>query len=107
MAEYVVDTSSSAEITIGATGTAEILQNVRMILSTIRGTVPLDRTFGLSITFLDRPMPAAMAEYRGEVVEAVQRLEPRVTVTSVDFTEDTDGAMDGILYPVVTIDIEE
>ena len=35
---------------------AEVLQNVRTILSTRKGSVPLDRDFGISWEYLDRPI---------------------------------------------------
>lgn len=104
---FVVDTSRPAAVTIGATGVASILQQVRMVLTTVRGSVPLDRTFGLAVTFLDRPLPHAMAEYTGEVIAAVQALVPGVIVDSVGFSTDEAGAVDGRLYPVVTVSIEE
>lgn len=107
MTEYVVDTRTPVSIIIGATGITEILQNVRTILDTIKGTVPFDREFGLNITFLDRPLPAAMAEFRGESISAIERLEPRVSVTSVDFVAKPDEAMDGKLYPVVSVNIKD
>jgi len=105
--ELIVDTTKPAPLVIGETGVAEILQNVRMILSTAKGSVPLDREFGLSITFIDRPMPEAMAEFRGEAITEVQRLEPRVKVVSVEFKERPDDAMDGRLYPVVRVKIKD
>ncbi len=104
---FIVDTSKPATIVIGATGVASKLQQVRMVLTTIKGTVPLDRTFGLSMTFLDRPLPHAMAEYTGEAIAEVQAQVPGVTVEKVDFTPDTVGAVDGRLYPVVTLSIQE
>lgn len=105
--EFTLDTRLPAEIVIGASGVIEILQNVRTILGTIRGTVPLDRTFGLPGTFLDSPTPEAMATYTGEVVDEVERQEPRCIVVRIVFQPLTADAMDGRLYPVVTVDIEE
>ncbi|MBI9112241.1 GPW/gp25 family protein [Maridesulfovibrio ferrireducens] len=105
--ETVVDTRTSNAIVIGATGIAEILQNVRTILSTIKGEVPLDRTFGLSITYLDRPIPEAMAAFSGEIVEEVERQEPRISVTRVKFLPKEKDAMQGRLYPVVRIKIKD
>lgn len=96
-----------APIEIGATGLAEILQNVRVILSTLRGTVPLDRGFGLSATWLDQPAPEAMAGLSAEIVEAVERWETRARVVSVQFRAGPDAAMDGRLFPVVRISLQE
>ena len=67
----------------------EILQNVGCILSTIKGTVPLDRDFGVSPDFLDAPMNVARVKLIQEVVEKVPEQEPRATVKEVLF--DGDG----------------
>nr|WP_287412745.1 hypothetical protein [Pseudodesulfovibrio sp.] len=104
---FVIDTSQPAPVVIGASGVESKLQQVRMVLTTVKGSVPLDRTFGLSMTFLDRPLPHAMAEYSGEVVVEVQAQVPGVVVELVEFTPDQNGAVDGRLYPVVTLSIQE
>ncbi len=103
--EFVVDTGKRAAIVVGATGVAEIVQNVRTILATPKGSVPLDRDFGVIWTVLDRPLPEAKAAYTGDAVAQVQKYEPRVKVLSVGFRADTSGAMQGRLYPVVRIKI--
>lgn len=92
-------------VEIGATGVAEIVQNVKTILSTVKGTVPLDRAFGIEPDFVDEPTPAARSLIMANVVDAVNEYEPRVAVTGVDFN--TDQAMDGILVPVVQIKIKD
>ncbi len=105
--DTVVDTRTPFSIVIGAIGITEILQCVRTILGTIKGSVPLDRDFGLSLTYLDSPMPEAMAAFSGEIVEEVERLEPRVSVVNVNFLPKEDDAMQGTLYPVVRIKIKD
>lgn len=105
--EHLVNMSQPAEVAIGATGVPAILQCVRTILSTVKGSVPLDRDFGVSATFLDNPLPEAMAAYTGEVVDEVERQEPRVVVTQVEFQARVGEAMDGRLYPVVRVKIKE
>lgn len=84
--------------------TTEILQNVRTILNTRLGTVPLARTFGISWEHVDKPLPVAKSIMQGVVIDAVEEFEPRVKVESVTF--DGDGA-DGILRPSVVISIKE
>src|SRR5690606_27564942 len=44
-----------------ATEIDEILQNVAVILSTVRYTVPYDRRFGLNPQYLDDPLPVTRA----------------------------------------------
>lgn len=105
--EMTLDMRSPASLVIGATGAEEIIQNVRTILSTVRGTVPLDRDFGVSATMLDRPLPEAMAVLTSEYVREVERREPRVRVVSVDFKAPVDSGADGALFPVVRVQIKE
>ena len=52
--ENIVDFSPQDEIT-------EILQNVRTIMATTKGSVPLDRDFGVSADYVDKPMAKAKA----------------------------------------------
>ena len=83
----------------------EILQNVRTILATRKGTVPLDRDFGLTWDQVDQPSAVVMMQMRSEIVDAIEAYEPRATVVSVDFDENEEQAMDGVLMPRVTISI--
>ncbi|MCP4020939.1 MAG: hypothetical protein GY729_03780, partial [Desulfobacteraceae bacterium] len=94
-------------IQIGNEGIREIIQNIKTIIATIKGTVPLDRTFGITGDFIDKPLPVAQAMFSGEIVEEVQKQESRVTVKNVSFVEDQAGAIDGSLAPKVTILINE
>ena len=94
-------------IVIGAAGREEIVQNVAVILSTIKGSVPLDRTFGVDPAFLDRPMPVAQALLTADIAREVEKQEPRVKVTSVKFDPDPAGASDGVLKPNVWIVIKD
>lgn len=79
----------------------EIFQNIRTILSTPKGSVPLDRDFGIDLSYLDSPNPVAEAKLTTEIIAAVKRYEPRVSVTAISFT----GDMDGKLKPVVEVRI--
>ncbi len=76
------------KIEIGLEGVEEILQNVAVILSTPKGSVPLDREFGVSWMFVDSPTPRALAELRAEILSALERYEPRVRVLEISFTAD-------------------
>ncbi len=79
----------------------EIFQNVRTILSTPKGSVPLDREFGIDLSCLDSPTPVAEARLVTGIIAAVKKYEPRVSVTEINFTSDADGK----LKPVVEVKI--
>lgn len=93
-------------IIIGATGVNEIIQNVRMILSTIKGTVYLDRDFGLNPDLIDMPQMQAAFKYREEIINQIERYEPRVNVLEINFTTDKNDLMNGTLLPVIKIEIK-
>ena len=61
----------------------EVIQNVRSILATRKGSVQFDRAFGVSWDMLDKPLPVAKAMMIAAVVEAVQEYEPRAEVRGV------------------------
>lgn len=87
-----------------ATTIEEILQNVRTILTTPVYSVPLDRTFGVNAELLDLPRPVARAKLAAEIVQAIQKFEPRVEVTRVSFAGD---AISGKLQPTVRLRLKE
>ena len=85
-----------------ATEAEEILQNVRMIVSTVRGTVMLNRSFGIDGAALDRPINQAQQAIAADIIAEVARQEPRATVTAVRW----DGtAAEGALNPRVEVTI--
>ena len=90
-----------------ANETAEILQNVRTILVTLIGSVPMSRIFGIDWEHIDSPYPVARALMQSAVIEAIESYEPRARVESVTFDETVADAMDGILCPRVIISIGE
>lgn len=82
----------------------EIYQNVYCIISTLKGSVPLNRSFGLSGTFIDDPMPVAAAKLREEITEQIAEWEPRAKVVSIDFEE---NEFEGKMTPKVKIEVVE
>ena len=78
----------------------EILQNVSMIVSTIKGTVPLDREFGISADLVDAPINR-QSQLIAEVADAIARFEPRARLHRIEFT----GNERGELNPTLTLEI--
>ena len=81
----------------------EILQNVRYICSTIKGSVPLDRELGVSSGLVDLPVSTVRAMVSAEYIDAVRRFEPRAEVVSVKFRDKGDGQV----LPVISIKVKE
>lgn len=85
-----------------ATRAEEIEQNVKCIIDTVMGTVPLDRTFGLD-TPQDVPVPFLESQLAIRVTEAIQEYEPRVEITNIAIEPGEDGKA----YPRVEYSIIE
>lgn len=82
----------------------EILQNVKTILATPKGSRPMDREFGINFVRVDQPMRKEEARLTSEIVEAVNKYEPRAKVISVVFGWSDKYAS---LWPKVKIRINE
>ena len=76
-----------------ATEEDEIMQNVKTICKTPKGSVPLDRDFGVDADFLDTPTPSAMAQIQREIIGAIRKYEPRAKVEQVKFENDNNGKL--------------
>lgn len=101
---YKIGMSDIRAISLNETDTTKsILQNVAIILRTVKGSCPMYRDFGIDATLIDRPIPAAKVLLFSQIREAIEEYEPRVRVTSVDF--DTQDEMQGALTPVVEVEI--
>ena len=83
----------------------EILQNVSVLLTTVVGSVPLDRNLGIDATFIDSPVPRAMMKLAIIALETVQDYEPRVEVKEIDFIPNLEDAADGLFYPRMVVRI--
>ena len=63
----------------------EVMQNVYTIITTARGSVALDRDFGIDTSFLDAPINVAQTLMLTSVIEAVSQFEPRAKVKEILF----------------------
>lgn len=105
MTEYEITADASSINFAPASTTAEIIQNVRTILATRKGDVPLDREFGLSWDFLSLPFAPAKAKLSTEIIQQLKRYEPRAKVIRI--TLDESNLIDGQLKPRVVIGVNE
>jgi phage baseplate assembly protein W len=72
-------------INFAAQGNEEIFQNLMVLYTTIEGTVPFDREFGINIDFIDEPAPIAQGKLIVEYTQKTRRFEPRASVSEVKF----------------------
>lgn len=96
-----VDTLSP-NVIYGASGVTEVIQNVRTIITTRKGTVPLDREFGIDFSLLDSPFPSARAKLQSEIFQQVKKYESRATIAEISFNNDPST---GKLNPTVKIEV--
>ena len=87
-----------------ARGVEEILQNIAIILSSPKGSVTLDRNFGIDMSALDLPLEMAENICTAQIIEAIQDYEPRVKVTKVTYEKDH---LTGRLRPKVMVLMNE
>lgn len=100
---------SREPIVIGATGLTAICQNIRMIILTLSWSVPLDRAFAHDGRMVDSPAPNATARLTGQLIDAIEKYEPRVEVESVEFVyHDQAGQLqEGRLTPRVKFKLKK
>ena len=102
MANWVTLESESQSIIFGAKGVQEVIQNVKTILTTPKGTQPLDRDFGLSLDFLDSPVLKTRALAEQNCFMALRKYEPRAILKQIKWNGDI---LSGKLWPEVLIQV--
>ncbi len=103
---YLVNAYQPAALRLNESDTvASVLQNIRIILQTRQGSVPLYREFGLKQQFVDKPIPVAETMMYAEIRDAIDRFEPRAQF--IDVTFETDESNPGRLIPTVEVEISD
>lgn len=104
-----IDIQNRAPLVIGATGMDAILQNIRIIIMTFCGSIPLDRVFAHKARPLDSPAPLATARLTGEIIKVVEKYEPRVKVQKLDWVyHDKKSQLEqGALTPRLTFSLKK
>lgn len=101
---YLVTQDGPIDLTLNETDeTAAILQNVRIILATLRGSVPLYRDFGLSAEHFGKPINTVAPMLFAQIKEAVEDYEPRVEVLQIDLEKSVSET--GLITPAVEVSI--
>lgn len=89
-----IDLSGAIEL-IPSSEAADIVQNVKTLLLTTKGTVPLDRELGLSAEIIDKPLNIAQAQFIREAAGAIRKYEPRARLKEAVFSgAAADGRLD-------------
>lgn len=106
--DLTVDTTKPVAVEVGVTGLRQLAQEIRTVLATRKGSVPLDRDFGVSWELIDKPLPAARQVIIAEVARQLEKYVPRIKFKGIAFPaqQATDTA-DGVLRCVVTVSVRE
>lgn len=102
MAEFNLDMNAPLTINFNATGNAEILQNVAMVLASVVFSCPMDREFAWDGSLFDRPIQVVKALFSSRITAAVAKYEPRAQIVSVSYQ---GSGTDGLIKPVVQVRI--
>lgn len=74
------------------TDDSELAQTIAIILRTAQGSDPHRPTFaGVLLDYIDQPIPTASPYIVREVLESLERWEPRIAVDGVTVTPYTEG----------------
>ena len=104
--EYEIDLNSAVNFA-PKNDAEEIIQNVKTIINTRLGNVPLDRNFGLSWDYLGLPIGVAKDRFKIALYDALEAFEPRAEISKILFEDDEKYITEGILKPRIFIFIEE
>lgn len=85
--------------------TEEIMQDIFVVLNTVKGEVPFYRDFGVDSEYLHKPIMTAKTMYAAAITEAVEKFVPAVRVKQVRFAD--DAANPATLVPILEVEINE
>lgn len=93
------------EIEINPPVEREIAQNIRTIITTWRGSLVLDRLFGINTDIIDMPVNTLLASLIMDLTNQINSNEPRAEITSISFQE--SNLSNGEVIPIVRYTIKE
>lgn len=101
---YIIRPFKLGKINLATTSRAEeVLQNVAIIVSTIKGSVPHARELGISQRYLDMPINIARQSLSAAILDAVQSFERRAEIVNITF--ETDINTPSKLMPILEVNI--
>lgn len=106
--EIMVDLSKPKNVEVGLTGIRQLAQELRTLLITSKGSVPLDRDFGVSWNLIDSPLPEAKQLLISDIASQIERYIPRLHFKSIEFPDPgQEKTIEGMLQYKVTVTIRE
>ena len=80
-----------------------VMQNIKCLLKTRKGTCPMYRDFGLEMKWLDKPVNIARQLMWTDIREGIVKWEPRCELVDITFAIDSDRPER--LIPTVEVEI--
>lgn len=85
----------------------ELQKNIDTLFATPAGTIPGDRSFGISRESVSKPRPIVENLLTLEVMEKLEIYVPQVVVEDVEFGTDENGALTALFYLCPNEDYDE
>lgn len=83
---YEVEFEFTSDVSVDVLLQKELVNNAAVILTTLQGTNPQDRAMGLvSGDILGQNINKAKCAYSIQAIEQIEKYEPRLSVSEVDF----------------------
>lgn len=76
------------------------MESIQIVLNTPSGSLPLNRDFGIDMTYQHLPANAAKSVYAEAAAEAIERFVPNIRVNQIIFAEGDDS---GELKPTIEV----
>lgn len=93
MVIITTNTSNERDYNLNATLEEEIKQNVINIVTRIQGNVPLNREKGIYSEYIDNPSEEVKQLIIADLIEELEREEPRFEVEDIELLEKDLGAI--------------
>ena len=81
-----------------------IRKKLTALLSSLEGTYPMNRSYGINSEVFDYPVQTAESLLAAEIYEKTEQYMPGINVLDVSFRADLDH---NILYPVISYELAD
>lgn len=81
-------------------------QSIGMLLSSVEGSFPCNRKFGIRPDIIDQPVPIAKMEYVQDVSEKMEMFFPELLVDDISFEKSTEEMLCPHIFIAVNEDFE-
>ncbi len=83
----------------------EVIQNIRNICLSIKGSIPYQRDMGFDEEIVDLPADKAVMIFQIDTIKQMKKYEPRAKIKQFDYSG--SDVREGILTPTLIIEIDE